>query len=412
MLWKLNSRTINLLRACHLTRNSCRGTVLPMVALLPILAVPLSWGQEAEPAAGAPHPLYLRLRLDNPVKAKNLKPGDVLPGKLGLDVYSGNQQIFAAGSPVQLTVDQLATRRRVPNDHWPWVIKFFTPRHEKYPVFKSATVVAPDGSRSALPVETISIGERVEVGPKRKQNQKEPQSPAAAPRRKLGPTVVLAAERGPANGVPELATRGNSSAVTLPPGTPARVVLLGGVSAGKSRAGEAFSARLIEPIRVNSEVVIPEGAVFHGRVAKSSPPKMLSRPGSLFLSFTSVEIPGKAQPLRVEAVVTQIQRDDHSHTTLDPEGDMHGGNPGKAWLLANIGVTAGFAKVADDGAQLLIEAVVSTATDASTAGTGKIVAACVSGVFLLTRHGRDVVLPRYDEMEIMLSRSATLPAGH
>ena len=31
-------------------------------------------------------------------------------------------------------------RRRVPDDHWPWVVKAFTPRHQNYPVFKTATV--------------------------------------------------------------------------------------------------------------------------------------------------------------------------------------------------------------------------------------------------------------------------------
>jgi hypothetical protein len=43
-------------------------------------------------------------------------------------------------------------------------------------------------------------------------------------------------------------------------------------------------------------------------------------------------------------------------------------------MLINIGVTAGIAKEVDDGAQLVIEAIVSTATDASTAGTARIVA--------------------------------------
>jgi hypothetical protein len=49
------------------------------------------------------------------------------------------------------------------------------------------------------------------------------------------------------------------------------------------------------------------------------------------------------------------------------------------------------AKVADDSTQLIMESIISAATDVSTAGTSRIVAACVSGVFMLTRHGRDVV---------------------
>jgi hypothetical protein len=60
--------------------------------------------------------------------------------------------------------------------------------------------------------------------------------------------------------------------------------------------------------------------------------------------------------------------------------------------------------------QLVIEALVSSATDVSAAGTGRIVAACISGVFMLTRHGRDIVLPKFTEMEIVFDRPASIPA--
>ena len=79
-------------------------------------------------------------------------------------------------------------------------------------------------------------------------------------------------------------------------------------------------------------------------------------------------------------------------------------------MLINAGVTAGIAKVADDGAQLVIEAIVATATDASTAGTGRAIALCASGLFMVTRHGRDVVLPRFTEMDITFDRPLSLAA--
>ena len=101
--------------------------------------------------------------------------------------------------------------------------------------------------------------------------------------------------------------------------------------------------------------------------------------------------------------------DSRSRTRLDSEGGLSGGRPGKAWMLINLGVTAGIAKETDDGIQLLIEALVSTATDASTAGVSRIVATCTSGIFLVTRHGRDVVLPRFTEMDITFNRPFVLP---
>jgi hypothetical protein len=73
-------------------------------------------------------------------------------------------------------------------------------------------------------------------------------------------------------------------------------------------------------------------------------------------------------------------------------------------MIVNIGTTAGIAKAADDGTQLVIEALVSTATDVSTAGTARIVSTCASAIFFLTRHGRDVVLPKYTQMKIVFDR--------
>src|SRR2546430_9608102 len=48
-------------------------------------------------------------------------------------------------SPVRLVVDRLEQRRRAPNDHWPWAMKLFAPRHDKYPTFRLAQVLLPDG---------------------------------------------------------------------------------------------------------------------------------------------------------------------------------------------------------------------------------------------------------------------------
>jgi hypothetical protein len=77
------------------------------------------------------------------------------------------------------------------------------------------------------------------------------------------------------------------------------------------------------------------------------------------------------------------------------------------WMLINGGVTAGIAKEVDDGTQLIVEALISTATDASTAGTARLVGTIVSGVFMLTRKGHDVVLPNHTEMALTLNRPIT-----
>jgi hypothetical protein len=65
---------------------------------------------------------------------------------------------------------------------------------------------------------------------------------------------------------------------------------------------------------------------------------------------------------------------------MGAEGRLHGDRPGFAWMLINGGVTAGIAKEVDDGTQLVMEAILSGATDASTAGTARIAGTVVSGI--------------------------------
>jgi hypothetical protein len=134
---------------------------------------------------------------------------------------------------------------------------------------------------------------------------------------------------------------------------------------------------------------------------------MLSRAGSLLLTFTGLTVPGGADSSLV-ASVAGLDLDQSSHTKIDPEGKLGGDRPGKMWMLINLAVTAGIAKETDDATQLIIEVLVSAATDASTAGVARIAGTCASGLFILTRHGRDVVLPKFTEMTIMLDRPLSL----
>lgn len=408
-------------------------------SLFAVLAVCGSAYAQSSPSASAgdalnPQPdlalqssVYVKVRLAKTVKVSALKPGDVIEGKLAQDVYSGDRELFPADSSVRLTVDKLGRRRRVSNDHWPWVVQAFTPRHENYPTFQSAAVSLSDGKEVPLRVSLISINRETEVRAQTKKAKHPAANPAAQPGdesatqaesantgpRESGPFVTLEAVNpaetmGPSGeGSSGLALPGP---VTLASGTRAKIVLLGGVSASKSHPGDSFQARLVEPVRLDSRVVLPEGTLVGGKVVKSTPPRILSRAGSLLLSFTDLTLPGRAG-IPALASVTAVELDQRSRTKVDPEGKLHGDRPGKAWMAINLAVTAGIAKEVDDGTQLIIEAIVSTATDASTAGTARIVAACASGLFILTRHGRDVVLPRFTEMNISFDRPVSVPGS-
>jgi len=379
-----------------------------------------------EPATGKQNPaspsasLYLKVQLKSPLKVSKLKPGDTVEGSLSRDVYSANRELFASGTDVRLTVDHLEKRRRIANDHWPGVIKLFTPRHESYPVFKTATVSGTNGE-TALQVSLISISRMREVHAQAKKKKKDvkPENANGAvetsksggvygPKKLPTPTMVLEAV-APANQNGSIGNGEGSSASdvsaleALPAGTGFKILLLGDVSASKSKPGDIVQGRLIEPVLINSRVALPAGALIEGKVVKKTPPRWGSRAGSLYLTFTGLTLPG-GNLIPISASLAGAELDQRSHTKIDAEGQLHGEHPGKAWMAINIGVTAGIAKEVDDGAQLIIEAIVSTATDASTAGTTRIIASCISGIYIVSRRGRDVVLPRFTEMDIALDR--------
>ena len=399
-----------------------RGMLLAVVAAGSLVCSAAN--QPAHPPGTPPSnsSLYLKVQLNNPLKLSKLKPGDVVEGRLARDVYSSGHALFAAGSRVTLTVDHMEKRRRVLDDHWPGVVKLFTPRHQNYPVFKTASVAAPNGV-SKLQVSVISISRRREVyaEAKKKGSGKpagnEPGSVEVSrsgglygPTKLASPMMVLEATGVEGENPPSTNSETASSPpsdlsalATLPAGTGCKILLLGDVSASKSTPGDVVRARLLEPVLADSQVVLPAGTLFEGKVVKKTPPRWGSRAGSLYLTFTALTLPG-GNLIPIAASLTGAELDRRSHTKIDAEGQLRGERPGKAWMAINIGVTAGLAKEADDTTQLIIEAIVSGATDASTAGVARIVATCVSGVFTVSRRGRDVVLPRFTEMNISLDR--------
>jgi hypothetical protein len=374
-------------------------------------------------------PLYVKVHLDKAVKLSSLRPGDVAEGDLARDVYSPDGKIFSAGSRVRLTVDHMERRRKPKSNAWPWIVKFFMPRHENFPAFHEALVSTPDATQATLQVSLISAGSmtNVRIQPAKKKKAKDEDVAAASltppstdvasqsaarglSNRFSGTTLSLEARTEPGEpAAPVVATpiQANAGAVTLPAGTPCHILLLDALSSSKSRVGDSFRARLLEPVILDSKVVLPAGTMFEGKVTKATPPRWLSRAGNITPIFTTVTMPdGSHEPASASVLAVEV---DHSmHTKIDAEGRLHGDRPGVAWMLINGGVTAGIAKEVDDGTQLVIEAIISSATDASTAGTARIVGTVASTIFMLTRHGRDVVIPRLTEMDIVLNRPLTL----
>lgn len=365
-------------------------------------------------------PLFVKVQLDDSVKLSALKPGDSVEGNLARDVYSPESRVFAAGSHVRLTVSGVERKRKAPSERLPWVARIFAPHHENFPLFKDVSISMSDGTYREIQTSLLSSNRmkevRVPISGKsgKKKAATDPvtiQAERAATQQNKeasaahGPVLYLEAYRAGGENPdtstwsPSISTRPS----VLPAGTVCRVLLAENISASKSHDGDQIHARLLEPLLSDSRMVIPAGSIFEGRVMKANRPRWLSRAGSLTIGFESIRLP-QGDRVAISASLASVALNSSSPVKIDPEGHLHGSRPGPMWMLINGGVTAGITKEVDDGTQLIVEALISTATDASTAGTARLAGTIVSGVFMLTRKGHDVVLPNDTEMALTLNR--------
>ena len=403
------------------TQAVARGTRLLYVLILtfvaslsPVFSAGADRDDRAFPAAG----LFVDVRLDAPLKLSGLKPGSSLEGTVERDVYSGERRLIPAGSHVHLTVDSVERRRRIRNRFQPGIAYFFTSRYENFPSFLSASFFVPDGPEISMRVSLAAAIHPVEVYARsnavaqaREANpllpsHTEEKKKAKQPVSRAGLRLILEAER-PATDSPLATAPGANSHDHTPPPMPAtraaeaplRLILWSAVSASKNHSGDSFYAQLLEPVRLSSGTTLPEGTIIEGRVTRRVPPRWLSRPGSLNLTFTGLTLPSGARS-GIAASLVEAEVEKGSEMRMDSEGGLRGGSPGRARVLIDLGVTAGITKVTDDSFQLVAETLLSTATDASTAGSARLAAAAFSGLYLISRHGRDVILPKYTEMDM------------
>jgi hypothetical protein len=372
------------------------------------VSIPLA-GAAQDPASDQGS-LIVEVQLNGTPKLARLKPGDRVQGEVKNRVYSGERELIPSGSPIELTVSSIERRRRAPSDRWPWVVRLFARRRTSCPSTLAATVHLPDGSKRPFSLTFVSATHQVELTAKTESRKSRASLvPGGKHKPGINPTLLLELGRptdeearsgGFAPG-PAAAWDGVTG------GTVAHVRLLRDLRSSTSRTGDTFMSRLAEPVSLSSGVVLPEGLLIRGKVLRSVAPRRLCRSGSLSVSFTELMLPSGRKTV-ISASPSSFVVDRTSGLRMNDEGELKGARPGKARLLVDLGVSGGISKVSDDSFQLVAEALISTATDASTAGSARIVAAVFSGVYMLTRHGRDVTLPRYTNIEITFDRPAAL----
>jgi hypothetical protein len=211
-------------------------------------------------------------------------------------------------------------------------------------------------------------------------------------------------ERVDAAGAGEL-PRAPRSAI-LQPGTRAHLLLLNTISASKNRVGDALQARLEEPIRLGEHVVLPEGLLFQGRVAKLVPPRRLNRSASLRLIFDRMALP-ESSSTEVATSVTAAELDKGSGVRIDPEGTLKAPGRSVKRFALQFGVGALTGKVADDIGDTIIKFTVggSNATLTRYIGIGTALA------YFFAHRGNDLIMSKYSELEVTFGRAVAIPLG-
>jgi len=136
---------------------------------------------------------------------------------------------------------------------------------------------------------------------------------------------------------------------------------------------------------------------------------MLSRAGRLYLRVDRIA-PAKGEPLRVVGSLSAAEADASARFALDEEGTLHGRKPGFANGLVDLGYAYALGKISDDIAETPIRAIGASLSDATVANAARYVGLGTSLAFLITRHGRDVYLPKYALIKIDFGRVGEPPA--
>lgn len=350
---------------------------------------------------------------------RRIRPNTRVEGRLTLPAYSAGRVAVPAGTTVRLSI---ASVERVRESRGTWkkvgtaVVRAFNPLENPHPAeyslkLASAEVISPSGEVTPLHATVLRTGYASMVQAQEPKSARRADAlvsgEKAQSKRKPKPLLVLRVDDGLLWAAPKAAEPMNDAAQPANLKTSARAFLLTPLSASHSRKEDAFQARLAEPIRLGDQT-FEAGSLLEGRVARSTPPRILSRAGSLRLRFERVTSP-QGQSLAVTGTLSGAEEDSHARYVLDEEGGLRGLKPGAAQALVDLGIAYALGKATDDIAETPIRAVGAAMSDAAVANAARYFGIAGSAAFLVTRHGRDVRLPQYAEIEIQFGRSQPAP---
>lgn len=382
----------------------------------------------------------LRVALDRPLlRLSKLKADSELDGQLFRPVYSGERLLLPEGTKVHLVIDhteKLKLKIKPPTGILDRVervrsLRFRAPT--TYAVYlRPATLILPDGAKQEMRVSFIRGGDVLSLHPKgsdiklgnssitgaavqdakdkvaqvkdAKKNAKDTVNKYRHPQvtLRLDEPAVFASL--PTMTLPPVQPR--QETITIPTGTRARLLLLSNLSTMENKQGESFEARLEEPIQQDGHILLPQGCLFRGHIARVAAPRRLSRAGSMQLVFDSVSMPeGDVQ--KIVASLSAVEADTKQAVKMDDEGGLKGGSQSKKRAVASAAVAILVGHLIDEATSSPIEAAASTAAGSA---VGPIVGVASGVLFYLAAKGKDVEIQDQTELEITFGRPLTIPS--
>lgn len=150
--------------------------------------------------------------------------------------------------------------------------------------------------------------------------------------------------------------------VTVAQGTNVELRLERTVSSKTSSAGEPFSGKLVKPIVLNGEVVVPEGTQFSGTVLQAVPVGRIAGGATLRVALNSFSLEGQSYPIQTAPVVRISQGQGKRTAKFAGGGAAIGAAIG---ALAHGGKGALIGAAAGAGAGAIGSAATNTAHDVS-----------------------------------------------
>lgn len=179
--------------------------------------------------------------------------------------------------------------------------------------------------------------------------------------------------------------------ITIPIGTRLEVRLMTALSSRASQEGDPFSGRIVEPIFIGGEEVIPAGSTLEGRVTYVKDPGRVKGKAEMRLLAESMTTP---QDVKYTVIAGLEDVKGAEGATLKGEGTVQGESKSKKAAAKEAGIATG----AGAAGGLLLGG-----------GTGALYGAGIgliaSAIHSIAKRGKDVVLPLGTEMTFVLDRN-------